>query len=134
MKTNILICIGIIGIVANISCSNNRVKTTVTSERMMNSKSVPPTLPGYYYSIAYNSSKDHVAQFSTVYYSNCSEDKLKESLDKYVIANHFETARNEGPYNTESEAESKRQDAKKQWNSSGYLIGGDNNFFGDCKE
>ena len=87
---------------------------------------------GYYYSIAYNPSTDHVAQFSYVFYSNCSDGKLKDSLDKYVVANNFETGRNEGPFDTQNYADSKRNDAKEEWKNSGYSIGGDNNFFGDC--
>ncbi|CAN5753787.1 hypothetical protein BH10BAC3_BH10BAC3_12040 [soil metagenome] len=89
---------------------------------------------GYYYSIAYNNTKDHVAQFSYVYYSNCSEGKLKDKLDTYIVHNNFETGRTEGPFTTQEEAETMRTDAKSKWKESGYILGGDNNFFGDCNE
>lgn len=89
---------------------------------------------GYYYSIAFNPSTDHVAQFSYVFYSSCSDGKLRDSLDNYVVTNHFESGRNEDPFATQDEADTKRKDAKNQWKNSGYSIVGDNNFFGDCNE
>ncbi|WP_170971177.1 hypothetical protein [Ilyomonas limi] len=55
-------------------------------------------------------------------------------MNKYVNKNGYSTGRNERLFNSQEEAELKRQDAKEQWKNSGYNIGGYNYFFGDCTE
>ncbi|WP_416443441.1 hypothetical protein ACH3O9_00905 [Leeuwenhoekiella sp. A16] len=92
-------------------------------------------LDGFYYSIVFNSSEDeHYAQFSTIFYSSCNETTVTSKLSEYRKKTSFLEQRVEGPFTSGNEADSARIDAKQQWKDSGYKIGGDNNFFGDCSE
>jgi len=88
---------------------------------------------GYYYSIAYTP-EESIAQFSYIFYSQCDDLKLEEKLNAYLQESGFGRGRNAGPFSNQQDAEESRNDAKKQWSDSGYEIGGDNNFFGDCKQ
>ncbi|MDQ2719935.1 MAG: hypothetical protein M3Z26_09295 [Bacteroidota bacterium] len=86
---------------------------------------------GYYYSIVFDASKKS-AQFSSTYFSGCDAKTLDEKTKDYAIKNDYADFKVVGPYVKSDDADDDKKANKDRYKESGYDIGGDNNFFGDC--
>lgn len=79
--------------------------------------------PGFYYHIIHD---NRSAWFFYSQYRNSYNDAARELADLCKSKNWTQyTQRTYGPYSDRSNAESAKEDAKRQWRNSGYNVGND---------
>lgn len=98
------------------------------------SKKTPfPASPnrGYYYAIVFHPGRG-VAQWSSPFFADCAVSKIMSRIDRYGESNNFNNSRLVGPFENESELLTHKNYVKRQFQASGFAVGGDNNYVGDC--
>lgn len=90
---------------------------------------------GYNYAVVHSEDRK-TAQFSTVFYSECDDRVLMQRAKAYAQKHNFSDYRIGMSKNvaTQAEAEKSKEADKRESRNSGYVIGGDNNYIGDCNK